>query len=116
MRPLRSPQKSALENLMAAFDAGKRRVLLQAPCAFGKSLLAVYALSRMAERGLRPAIVAPRDTLVDQIGVDFIRDGVLDSTSKGASTTVRMPASRSRRSKPSTAEPGKRAPIRTSIS
>lgn len=80
MRPLRPHQNGALENLMAAFDAGKRRVLLQAPCAFGKSLLAVYALSRMAERGLRPAIVAPRDTLVDQIGADFIRDGVLDAT------------------------------------
>lgn len=80
MRDLRPHQKDALENIMAAFDAGKRRVLLQAPCAFGKSLLAVYALTRMAERGLRPAIVAPRDTLVDQIGVDFIRDGVLDAT------------------------------------
>lgn len=61
---LRDVQKTALEAISGHYRAGRKRVMLQASVAFGKSTVASYMMSKTK---LRTLILAPRVEIVQQI-------------------------------------------------
>ena len=66
MKPLREYQHTALKNVIASFRAGNKRVVLYAPTAAGKSVMAVGLVDFFLRNGKSVAIVANRIGLVHQ--------------------------------------------------
>jgi DNA repair protein RadD len=76
MISLRPHQEKAIEMLRASIRAGNRRVILAAPCSFGKTRTAAYMLAKAAEKGVRSAFVCDRIKLVEQALDDFDDHGL----------------------------------------
>lgn len=68
---LRPEQQQVVEDISAAFRAGHRRVMVSAPCGFGKTELATAVLMAAKNNGKRGAFVADRVSLVTQTGERF---------------------------------------------
>jgi superfamily II DNA or RNA helicase len=66
-RPTLMPmQQAALEACRAAYAGGVRRVIVQAPCGSGKTIVASEQVRRAVEKGKTCLFLAHRRRLVDQ--------------------------------------------------
>jgi len=63
---LREHQQAALDGVKAAFRSGKKRVLLSAPCSFGKTHTAAAILKSCQDKGKRGIFYVDRLKLLDQ--------------------------------------------------
>lgn len=77
-RDLRDYQLEALELLRRSIGEGRRRPMLQAPTAFGKTVLASEIIARALAKGKRVAFTVPRVSLVDQAMDSFAEHGIFD--------------------------------------
>lgn len=75
-RELRPHQTKAIEDLRAQFAQGKRRIVLQAPTGFGKTLTAAKIIESALTKGKRVLFTVPRLSLVGQAIEDFEREGI----------------------------------------
>jgi superfamily II DNA or RNA helicase len=66
-------QEQAIANVRASFAKGKRRPLLVAPCAFGKTFCFSYVSLGTFKNGKRVVILAHRQELLDQISAALIQ-------------------------------------------
>jgi superfamily II DNA or RNA helicase len=64
---LRPYQLECVEQVRAAYRAGRRRVLLQSPTGSGKTVIFTHILMARQDRGGRTAILLHRRELVDQV-------------------------------------------------
>lgn len=78
MRPLRPRQLAAIEAIKVAIREGHRRIVLQAPTGFGKTLTAAHIISAALRKGSRPLFTCPAITLVDQTLASFEAEGIHD--------------------------------------
>lgn len=83
MIELRQHQVYAIDRVRESFQSGNRKVLLAAPCGFGKTLTAAWITKTAVEKGKRVTFFADRIKLVDQtlaafdlMGIDY---GVIQS-------------------------------------
>lgn len=75
-RELRPHQQEAIAGLRAQFAQGIRRVVLQAPTGFGKTLTAAKIIESALAKGNRVLFTVPRLSLVGQAIEDFEREGI----------------------------------------
>jgi len=73
MLTLRPDQEEALENVRAHLRRGKRRVLLQAPTGFGKTVVASTMAKTAVEKGKRVWMLTHRRELVRQVSKAFTK-------------------------------------------
>jgi DNA repair protein RadD len=66
LRPLRDYQAVTVEKVQEALKEGVKRIMVQGPCGFGKTLTAAHLMADYVEAGKRVCFVAPRLTLIDQ--------------------------------------------------
>ena len=78
LRPLRPRQAAAIEAIRQAVKEGHRRIVLQAPCGFGKTLTAAHLVSSSLAKGHRPLFTCPAITLVNQTLKAFEAEGIED--------------------------------------
>jgi superfamily II DNA or RNA helicase len=78
LRPLRPPQQKLVDEIHEAWDEGHNRVMVQAPCGFGKTLTAAYLIRDAIEEGKRVCFITPRLTLVDQTVNAYGAEGFAD--------------------------------------
>jgi DNA repair protein RadD len=77
-RELRDYQLEAIDLLRGSLRSGHRRPVLQAPTAFGKTVLASHVVRMAMEKGNRIVFTVPAISLIDQTLESFWRDGVAD--------------------------------------
>lgn len=78
LRPLRERQSAAISAIRKAIREGHRRIVLQAPTGFGKTLLSAHIISSSAARGNKPLFTCPAITLVNQTLHAFENEGIKD--------------------------------------
>lgn len=78
MVELRAHQKLALDKVEFHIAKGQRRIALQAPIAFGKTLVAAKLIEARAKAGERSIFVAPALSLIDQTVSKFYEYGLRD--------------------------------------
>lgn len=75
---LRDDQQEAIDRLDSLLEAGKRRVVVQAPTGFGKTLVAASLLKRELSQKKRVLFVVPAVALIDQSIEAFQAQGIDD--------------------------------------
>lgn len=75
-RTLRPHQTEAIQMLRASLGKGNKRVVLQAPTGFGKSLTSAKIIESALAKGHRVLFTVPRLSLVDQTVKEFQREGI----------------------------------------
>lgn len=78
MRPLRPRQLQAISAIKEAIRDGHKRIILQAPTGFGKTLTSAHIIASALQKGSRPLFTCPAITLVDQTLAAFEREGIHD--------------------------------------
>lgn len=78
MIQLRPHQQDAITSVEDAIAAGERRIVMQAPIAFGKTLCAAKLIEAREARGERSIFVAPALSLIDQTVERFYEYGLRD--------------------------------------
>lgn len=78
LRPLRPRQSIAIENIKQSIREGHKRIVLQAPCGFGKTISAAHIIDGALRKGKRPMFTCPAITLVEQTLKAFEADGIQD--------------------------------------
>ena len=78
IRPLRPSQVKALASVREAIRQGHKRIILQAPTGWGKTLWAAHVISAALHKGSRPLFTAPAISLIDQTLAAFEREGIHD--------------------------------------
>jgi DNA repair protein RadD len=78
MRTLRDDQAQALDQLRLAVGSGKRRIMMQAPTGWGKTVLAGEVISSARAKGKRVLFTVPAIALVDQAVESFFKHGIHD--------------------------------------
>jgi DNA repair protein RadD len=78
MNPLRPHQVRLLEQLDAAITAGCKRIVVQAPTGFGKTILAAQRLRLLQDAGKRAIFIVPALSLIDQSIEKLYAEGVRD--------------------------------------
>jgi superfamily II DNA or RNA helicase len=78
LRPLRPRQAAAIESIRKAIREGHKRIIVQAPTGFGKTLLAAHLIEASVQKGKRPLFTCPAITLVDQTLKSFEDEGISD--------------------------------------
>ena len=78
MRPLRPRQLTAITEVRNAIKEGHKRIILQAPTGFGKTLTAAHIISAALKKNTRPLFTCPAISLVDQTLAAFEREGIHD--------------------------------------
>lgn len=78
LRPLRPRQADAIEQLRQAIREGHRRIIIQAPTGFGKTVLAAHIIAGALDKGKRPGFAAPAITLIDQTVASLEAQGITD--------------------------------------
>jgi len=73
---LREDQTDALERLRKAVAEGKRRICMQAPTGFGKTVLAAALVRQARDKGKRVLYTVPVISLVDQTWEMFFHQGI----------------------------------------
>jgi DNA repair protein RadD len=76
LRPLYPHQERALGGLRSSVAARKLRVVVQAPCGFGKTLLSAHIAQGALNKGKRVAFVVPKLNLIDQTIDAFAAEGI----------------------------------------
>ena len=74
--PLRPLQQAALDGLRQSILAGKRRVVVQAPCGFGKTVVGAHMVAGGLAKRNRVAFVVPAIALVDQTVDRLVANGI----------------------------------------
>ena len=69
-------QQAAIEQIRASFQAGNKRVLLAAPCGFGKTIVSAWMAKEALSNGKRVLFAADRVKLVDQTLAAFDKFGI----------------------------------------
>jgi DNA repair protein RadD len=77
-RELREDQQDALQNVRASVAQGVRRIVVQAPCAWGKTIWAAAIAEACHRKGNRLAFVVDSIQLVDQTVQKFYQEGIRD--------------------------------------
>ena len=75
---LRPHQVRLLEQLEAALAAGCRRIVVQAPTGFGKTIVAAHRLRMLQDTGKRAIFIVPALSLIDQSVEKLYAEGVRD--------------------------------------
>lgn len=78
MRPLRPRQIAAITAIKEAVREGHRRIVLQAPTGFGKTLTAAHIIAAALKKGSRPLFTCPAISLIDQTLKSFEAEGIYD--------------------------------------
>ena len=78
MRELRTDQSQALEELRIAVGHGKRRVVMQAPTGYGKTVLASALITNALAKGKKVLFTVPAISLIDQVVESFWEHGIED--------------------------------------
>jgi superfamily II DNA or RNA helicase len=78
LRPLRERQAYAIAAVRQAVAEGHKRIVLQAPTGFGKTLFAAHLISSSMAKGKRPIFVCPAINLVNQTLKAFEDEGIRD--------------------------------------
>jgi superfamily II DNA or RNA helicase len=73
---LRPHQELAIKQLRDSIAAGNKRVMLAAPCSFGKTRVAAWILAEAAKRGKKGVFICDRIKLIDQALEDFDSHGL----------------------------------------
>jgi superfamily II DNA or RNA helicase len=68
----------AIEKIREAIKEGHRRIVVQAPCGFGKTILAAHMVTSSMAKGRRPLFTCPAIALVNQTLEAFEREGIDD--------------------------------------
>jgi superfamily II DNA or RNA helicase len=76
LRPLRERQTRAIEAIRQAVIDGHKRIVVQAPTGFGKTLLSAHLVSSSMAKGKRPMFVCPAINLVNQTLRAFEYEGI----------------------------------------
>ena len=76
MRDLYPHQTKAVEMLRESIRQGNKRIVLAAPCSFGKTQVASYMIERAIEKGKRCGFIVDRVELIDQAVDRFDEDGI----------------------------------------
>ena len=71
MITLRPHQEKAIEMLRHSMQRGNKRIILAAPCSFGKTRTAAWLLNEVAKRGKKGVFICDRIKLVQQALDDF---------------------------------------------
>jgi DNA repair protein RadD len=69
-------QELAVEMVRASLGSGHKRPVLQAPTAFGKTVVAAAIIERTVARGNRAIFTVPRLSLIDQTVERFTAEGI----------------------------------------
>src|SRR6476646_6633727 len=77
-RVLRPHQVKAIDALKQALKTGARRVMIQAPTGFGKTLVGAAVVSGALAKGNRVLFTVPAVELVDQTVKRFEEEGIYD--------------------------------------
>ena len=78
LRPLRPRQASAIEQIVQAAKEGHKRIVVQAPTGFGKTLTAAHLIDSAVRKNKRPLFTCPAITLVEQTLKSFQAEGIED--------------------------------------
>lgn len=78
LRPLRERQAKSIEAIREAVREGHKRIILMAPCGFGKTLTAAHLISSSVDKGKRPLFTCPAIALVNQTLKAFEAEGIRD--------------------------------------
>lgn len=78
LRPLRPRQSEAIEQIKQAVKEGHRRIVVQGPCGFGKTVVAAHLVSSSLAKGRRPLFTCPAIVLVNQTLKAFEAEGIED--------------------------------------
>jgi DNA repair protein RadD len=78
MRPLRPRQLQAIAEVRDAIKEGHRRIVLQAPTGFGKTLVSAHIIAAALRKDSKPLFTCPAISLVDQTLTAFEREGIHD--------------------------------------
>lgn len=76
LRDLRHRQQSGLDGLRNSLRAGRRRPMLQAPCGYGKTLVAAHIIHGALSKGGRVIFTVPALSLIEQTVAAFEREGI----------------------------------------
>ena len=76
MISLRPHQEKAIEMLRDSIRVGHKRIMLAAPCSFGKTRVAAWLLAEIAKRGKKGVFICDRIKLVQQALDDFDEHGL----------------------------------------
>lgn len=74
--PLRPLQQKAIDGLRDSLKSGRKRPIIQAPCGFGKTILASHIVAGALKKGNTVAFVVPFISLIDQALDRFRNSGV----------------------------------------
>lgn len=75
-RDLRPHQQDALDGIKASLVAGNRRIILQAACGFGKTVVAAHMVHGALNKRKRLAFCVPSLGLIDQTFERFTENGI----------------------------------------
>jgi superfamily II DNA or RNA helicase len=78
LRELRQDQIELLVEIEEAIESGLRRLMIQAPCGFGKTLVASTLLKKYCDEGKRVMFVVPAISLISQTIEVFNSEGLED--------------------------------------
>jgi DNA repair protein RadD len=78
LRPLREMQSSLLPKIKTAIREGHKRIIVQAPTGYGKTLVAAHIIAAALRKGNRPLFTCPAITLVEQTLRSFEAEGIRD--------------------------------------
>lgn len=73
---LRPHQIKAVDMIKQSIRNGNKRIMLAAPCSFGKTVLALYLIQNAVKKGNRCMFICDRVKLIDQALSTFVRGGL----------------------------------------
>jgi DNA repair protein RadD len=74
--PLRPLQAKALDLLKGSIRSGSKRIVIQAPTGYGKTILAAHIAAGALGKGNRAAFTVPMLSLIDQTFERFVANGI----------------------------------------
>ena len=78
LHPMRWYQEPAIPMFRAAVKQGHKKIVGQAPCGYGKTVIAAHLASSSMKKGNRVLFACPRISLVDQTLESFEEQGLWD--------------------------------------
>jgi superfamily II DNA or RNA helicase len=78
LRPLRVRQADAIEKVRQTVREGHKRIIIAAPCGFGKTLLSAHLIASALDKRKKPLFTCPALSLIDQTVKAFEAEGIHD--------------------------------------